>query len=217
MICKYITKRHWLRQCRFPSLPRAVLQFLRLHVLWVGIMKSSLKFVLTLLPFVLISGFIVFKDDFPEYTSNNGLVEEAIIPDGWHPHPFGTSTLMFTRSRFLKRLEGTESYAYGEQIVVDVNPYDSELNKEEDWYQLEWTNRPDEYGNLDKKWSTQRGYKVLRLMTDGMTGAGDLHYIIFAGDTVHTISLYPAYNSPHLETFEAFFQKYLESLDVSMR
>jgi hypothetical protein len=179
-------------------------------------MKSFLKFTLTLLPFVLISGFIAFKDDFPEYTSNNGLVEEAIIPDGWYPHPFGTSTLMFTRSSFLKRLEGTEGYAYGEQIVVSVSPYDGEQNKEEEWYQLDWTNHPDEYGNLDKKWSTQRGYKVLRLMTDGMTGAGDLHYSIFVGDTIHTISLYPAYNSPHLDIFETFVDEYIESMGSSM-
>lgn len=177
-------------------------------------MKSFLKFSFAILPFLLISGYIVFKDNLPTYTTNNGLVSSAIVPDGWYPHARGTSTLLFTRSRFLPHLEGTEGYAYGEQIVVGVSPYDGEQGKEETWYQIEWINQDDEYGNLKKDWFTLEGYKVLRLSHDGMTDGGDLSYLVFIGDTVHTVYLYPAYNSSHLETFETFFKEYTKSLNL---
>lgn len=161
----------------------------------------------------------MFKDRLPTYAENNGLVAEAIIPEGWYAHALSTSTLLLTQSRFLSHIEGTESYAYGEQITVSVSPYDGELHKEESWYQLEWTNEEDAYGNLRKEWSTRYGYKILRLEHDGMTSGGDLSYLIFSRNTAHTISLYPAYNSPNLETFETFFEKYLKALNpkVSVR
>lgn len=162
---------------------------------------------------MVVSGYAVFKDRLPTYTKNNGLVPETIIPDGWYPHAFGTSTVIFTQSRFIQHLEGTEGYAYGEQISVTIGPYDGEPNKEEDWQQLEWTNQDDEYGHLEKKWFVLDGHKVLRLMGDGMTSGGDLSYQIFSGNTVHTISLYPAYNSPNLETFEIFFERYIKFLN----
>ena len=177
-------------------------------------MKQSRKFIFALLPFVLITTYILFKDSLPEYTSNNGLVSDEIIPSGWYPHTFGTSTVLFTRSRFLPRIEGTEGYAYGEQIVVGVSPYDGEQGKEETWYQIEWINQDDEYSNLNKEWSTLNGHKVLRLMYDGMTNGADLSYLVFNGGTVHTVSLYPAYNSSHLEIFEVFFTEYTKSLNL---
>ena len=175
-------------------------------------MKSFLKFSFTLFPFLLFSGYVVFKDNLPTYTKNNALVPETIIPAGWYPHAFGTSTVLFTRSRFIPKIEGTEGYAYGEQIVVSISPYDGEPKKEEDWYQLEWINEDDEYGHPIKEWFTLYGYKILRLEYDGMTSGGDLSYFVFTGNTVHVISLYPAYNSPHLEAFEAFFEKYVKAL-----
>lgn len=178
-------------------------------------MKSLLKFIIVLVPFMVVSGYVVFKDRLPTYIENNGLVAEAIIPEGWYAHALSTSTLLLTQSRFLPHIEGTEGYAYGEQIAVSVSSYDGELGEEESWYQLDWTNEEDAYGNLRKEWLTLGGHKVLRLEYDGMTSGGDLNYQIFYGDTVHTVSLYPAYNSPHLETFEGFLESYLKSLGTS--
>ncbi len=169
-------------------------------------MKSLLKFTLTLLPFLLIAGVIVYGNLFVPPPKNN-VVAAEIVPGGWYLHELGTGLIIMTPSRFLRKIHETEHYAYGEQIIISTMPYDGEQGQPENWSYLDWTK--DDAMVHETVWSTAGHYKVLRIDSEaGGASGGSLTYFIFTGDTVHTLSLYPAQDSPHLNTFETFVQAY---------
>ena len=169
-------------------------------------MKSLLKFTFTLLPFLIIAGVIIYGNLFVPSPKNN-VVYANVVPVGWYLHELGTTSVIMTPSRFMRRIHETELYAYGEQIIISTMPYDGERGQPENWSYLDWTK--DKAMVHETVWSTVGDYKVLRIDGEaGGAGGGSLTYFIFTGDTVHTLSLYPSKDSPHLNTFETFVQAY---------
>lgn len=171
-------------------------------------MRPLFKFTLALIPFLVIAGVIVYNNLFVPSPKNN-IVSAEIVPDGWYLHELATTSVIMTPSRFLRKIHDTELYAYGEQIIVEVRTYDGPPNPKE-WEYLDWTTDDENYpGTRDRQWIKLSGNDTYRYLGEsGPASGGDLTYYIFAGDTVHTLSLYPAFESTHLDTFEAFAQAY---------
>lgn len=119
---------------------------------------------------------------------------EFKYPDGWYPYSEGNSILLLKTAE-KPVLEGTEGYAYGDQIIVNVSdikdPAGNVTTKE--GYIEKHFPATDVEGNVIKKETVTRGEKemlrveVPQIAVDGYI----LSYVYFEGDNVYTINLYP--------------------------
>lgn len=141
---------------------------------------------------------------------------EFKYPTNWYGHPGqnpkGISVLLL-KTKELPNLGGTETYAYGDQIVVKVSDligrYDKKLSKEE--YIQE--NFPDDgFGGdvlIIKKWVNINNVEMLRVEQTVSGASGKtLEYIYFKNDKSYSFYLYPydttngSMSARNLEDFE---------------
>lgn len=172
---------------------------------------------------LVIVGFFIFNS--PKDTIENKPVSTNIklsVPDGWYLHRLSDTSVLLTRQETLPDIANTESYAYGEQISLNVIPMTK--TSPEAWVaQKTYIDLTDTL-ILKSEWGEIDGHKLLSVeqMAAGASGKIMSRYL-FVDNIVHIFSLYPleSYDPiskeqkrwvKNIDTLEQILQDYVAQL-----
>ena len=148
-----------------------------------------------------------------------GAVENTQVPSGWYQHRMSDTHMLLTKQQELPDIGGTEGYAYGQQINIEVIKRDVPYKE---WLALYVG---DDALVSSKEWSTISGYEFLRVEQEAGGAAGKvLNYYVFVDDLVYIFSLYPleSYdpiseenirNTENIKALDYLLQAFIEQLN----
>lgn len=145
--------------------------------------------------------------------SNDALFLEipaSIIPDGWYAHRVHDEAILLTRQKELPKVEGTEMYAYGEQIGISVvRPWVTDTTPEE-LAASKTLIDVDDVLVRKAEWDTINGYKLLRVEHETPADP-QLSEYLFVENAVYIFSLYPILDK-NMAVFEEMISEFVRTV-----